>query len=110
MIDLTTNHKPGDDWPNEPDYTHVRITRFCIDTVGAQLELWCDYGTIVDNAFVQGKSRTATVTIRDTPNNAYYTDLVGASPEDDTTLLYDQVSNALYQWLLDQSVFAGSIV
>lgn len=120
MIQLTTPVSTGD---LDEDYTHVRINRFTLDRRANSIQMDVELGYLDGGEFVVGQySSRKLFEIHDypaqgeegdpdyTPGSTAYTDLVGGNYGHTDVLLYDDVSTTLYQWLIDNGHYAGSIV
>lgn len=106
-LQLTT---PLDMGAVDDDYTHVKIMQFGHDSLEGSIEMTLLHGTMSGNDFVRGKKipNTTQKTFRVTGQD--YIDLVSELPANTTETLYDQVAEKLYQWLIDNGHYAGTIV
>lgn len=104
-IQLTTAISVGD--LEAGSLTHVKITRFAVDVQNGEIDLIVTFGRIVESAFVPtGVKRPDQFCIR----GADYTSIVAATASAQGAILYDEVATNLYQWLIDNNHFAGTIV
>lgn len=94
----------------DDDYTHVKIMEFTHDALESAILLTVQHGTLSGQTFVRGKKipNTTQKTFKVTGQD--YTDLVAELPANTTETLYAQVAKALYQWLIDNGHYAGTIV
>jgi len=103
---LTAAFSPGDLDPGK-SYTHVKVLSFSMSIAHSVIEVTVERGYLDDGAWVKGeKAPTQRFVIKDDD----YTTLVASLPEDDTTPLYTQVANVIYNWLTTNGHFAGTIV
>ena len=120
-LQLTTAIDVGD--LDSHDYTHVMITDFYLDTRHRAIQVATAEGYLVDGTFVRGeKSRDKRFEIMDIPERGVegepghtaadpqYSDMAGETYGHNSKLLYDDVATALYQWMVDQGHYAGTIV
>lgn len=104
------------------EYDQIRIENLEFDFVRKKIGLRCVYGNTVSGDWVSGKKEMRIGVqnqeaaydengdiIAGTSSTAY-DDVVALLPVDDTTPLYTQVGDTLYQWLIDQGYFVGSVV
>jgi len=119
---LTTAVSPGD--LEGFDYDRVKIVDFQLKTEAKYIRFVVEYGTIQDSKWVAGMFQPVgfpkDYAIRDMigqvdgagdpiPDVTDFTDMVASLPTDGAELLYDGVARVLYQWLIDNGHFAGTI-
>ncbi len=108
MIELTTAFDPGDIAAG--DYTHVRIQSFRVDLVKQVIALDTLFGTLSGEDFVAGvdvpRATRKRFHIQGDDYAAMITKLTSAAD----VLIYDEVARELYQFLIDQGHFAGTVV
>jgi len=118
MILLTTPFNPGD--LDTGTYERVRIISFNLDSVGKRLSLTCQYGNYVNEVWVAGIAPQQHFYIFNLPDgydgegelipaNPAYDDMIAQFPAEGETI-YQGAARELYQWLLDNEHFAGTIV
>ena len=125
MIQLTTPISVGILDSNA--YTHVKITKMTWDDEVKRIDLVARAGRVVNSKFVPGIETIATFKQHQIAN---YTMGPGPEhPEDPPTVVtdyddliaesltsgadepvYEEVANALYQWILDKELYAGTLV
>jgi hypothetical protein len=122
-IQLTTPVTVGalDPQAANGQYTQVRICNLEFDFVRQSIALHCIYGNTVGGDWISGKKDNR-ISVSNSPplynddgvipdtGNTAYDDVIATAPTDDTTPLYTQVGDALYQWLIDSGYFAGTVV
>lgn len=102
------------------DLTHVKVSRFKLDVERAQLEFFVRLGYYDGELWVptdyqiQGSQQLFIVrneAMEDGEDGTDFTDLIaGSMPSSLDENLYDGVSRSLYQWLIDNDHFDGTIV
>jgi hypothetical protein len=102
-IQLTTAFNPGD--LDTVTYTQVKITKVYLSLDSKSFEIRCQYGNTVETAWVKGVVDDRNFNISGTD----YDTLIAATPEAEETT-YDAAARELYQWLLDNDKFVGTIV
>lgn len=114
-IQLTTAFNPGDLDPGK-QYTHLAIRHLEHSLDNQTIRLICKYGVLEEGSFVAGAmSPTKTHLIQDEPTadppGTDYTDLVATQvvSGDVDDLVYDVNAKHLYQYLLDNGEYAGTI-
>lgn len=110
-------------------YGEVMIIAFGVQTVDKQLSITCQYGNTVGNEWQPSplpsvvhtvENTDQITTVPQTPDDqveliqeadpAYDLLMVSTHALSTTTLLYDEVSTSLYQYLIDEGIYDGSIV
>ena len=109
---LTTPVQTGVLDPNGP-YLQVKIIQFTLDSIFKRIDLVCQYGN-TDGEWVPG-IRAGDVAdkgfrIEDKDGGTDYTDMITAISAAADEVYYDKVKAILYQWLIDNSYYAGTIV
>ena len=107
-IQLTTSITTGDIDPNGP-YTQVKIVRFMLDSVQKVVELQCQYGN-TDGEWVPGVNAGATSIKYFYITGEDYTTIVATESAAAEEIYYDKVAETLYQWLIDNEHYVGTIV
>ena len=92
------------------DYTHAKIVSFKIDIAQAQIELEVHHGTVAQAVFTSGKMLYGVTLKKFVITGEDYAALLAEVTSGTGVLIYDEISNALYQWLLDESHYVGTIV
>lgn len=93
------------------DYEYVKIVEFTLNTSKKFIKIVCEYGNIVDDVWTHSDmSPTQIHIIADTLEDSHFSDLVSTTPPDTTSSIYDHAATKLYQWLIDQDVYSGTIV
>lgn len=112
---LTTAFDPGDLDPGK-SYTHVKIVHLEHDVGGGSIRMICKRGYLDGGDFVPGAvSPTMVHQVQDQPSleppGTDYTSLVSETvvSGDVGGLVYDVNAQHLYQYLLDQGAYAGTI-
>lgn len=105
---LTTPFNGGDS--EVGPLTHVMIQEVHISLMGAHIGLIVHRGTYDGSAFTKAQHMAQDVTMF-TPviNGQDFEDLVQLMGDSSKTV-YDSVAEGLYQWLLDNGLFSGTIV
>lgn len=104
-IQLTNAYNPGDADPGKT-YAQVKIIDHEVRLVQQLIIIRCKYGNTVGGEWVEGLQRGTNDTV---VSGADFVALVGSTPAQLSTI-YNMVSKALYQYLLDKGVYAGTIV
>lgn len=117
-LQLTSPISTGD--LSDNSLTHVKVNRFRVDVEHKRLEFGVRFGYYEGASWVEGEYQPRvrhTFIIRDgTPEEGddeamAFTDLMNAStPLNLEERHYDGVARSLYQWLIDNDHFEGSIV
>jgi len=121
-LQLTSAIQVGD--LDVENYTHVQISSFLFDRRKSCITLEVVEGYLdEDDNFVEGKhSRPSKFLIKDLPQEGtegedryspadpQYSTMVGGTNGESGELVYNTVANALYQWLIDNGHYAGTIV
>lgn len=108
-LQLTTPLSVGAIDANSP-YQIVKILQLNIYPGAKVIELTLQHGNVVDGVFVPGMAVEGVTVKRLTVSSPDYETLVAAKSAGADEVYYDKVSNLLYQWLLDNSHFVGTIV
>lgn len=102
---LTTAYNPGDADPGKT-YPRVKIISFSLVPDDKYLDMQLEYGDVSEGNWVPGVAKRIGKQI----TGAAFDSLAGGSlPLDANELIYDGASRTLYQWLLDNNIFAGTI-
>lgn len=119
---LTTAISPGD--LEDFNYDRIKIVNFGLKTELKRVTFTIEYGTVQDNMWTTGRFQPAgfpkEYMIHDInnqvdgsgealPDSTDFTDMMTSLPSDAEELLYDGVSRILYQWLIDNDHFDGTI-
>lgn len=92
------------------DYTHVKVIAFSVNLVGDFLEISVAHGTEDgEGDFIVGK-RVGGVTHKGYElRGADYVTILSKVTSAAGVLIYDEVARELYQWLIDNGHFVGTI-
>jgi len=124
---LTTPKNTGDLDSNAPDgeYKELKIISFSLNPNQKKLYCVLEYGNTINDEWVKGVLSDFSISIGNTPEReeydsenelvvipatTEYDDLMAMLPFNTTDSLYTQVAKALYQYLLDKELFAGTII
>ena len=131
MILLTTPFDASGIDPAHPSYTHIKIMWMNWDARTSVITMGCYHGYLDGGDFVMGvevpnvtfkQSQCYNIKVGPTqaeldadPNagetvTPNYDDMVATLTSAADVLVYEEVANALYQWLLDEGLYAGTIV
>jgi len=102
-LSLTTPISAGDLDPGVASYAQVRVTGF--EYRRRLLRFRTEVGNTVDAAWVRGKGRR-TFTV----DGAAFDTLVSTHSTLADELTYDAVERGLYEWLISEGHYAGTIV
>lgn len=103
-------------------YGEVKIIVVGLSLVEKQLALTCQYGDTVDGDWVPSPLPSIVHTLCNheqvisnqevlvEADPAYDLFMVGAFASSTSTYLYDEVAESLYQYLIDEGIYAGTIV
>lgn len=121
-LDLTTPFQTGDLDPNGP-YSQVKIVKMTHDSVAETIEIQVEYGNTALGEWEPGVKEQEMYLVENSP--AEYDDqgneTVPAGTDydllvaklcgvgNDNTPIYTRVKQELYQWLIDEGYFAGTI-
>ena len=118
-ISLTTafSYEPGHG-QSTISYGEVKIICFTQVTEENRIDMHVQYGDTVDGKWVPGVVPVHMLSIQDTPaippdipaGNDYLMFVGTKYPTSTSNLLYVEVANTLYQYLIDQGLYAGTIV
>ena len=106
------------------NYTHIKIARLLVQPTKSQLSFEVEYGYLSNGDWVSGKFQLSSVRsfmISDSPEitipggttilaSTAYSDMMDELPDSAQEKIYDGASRVLYQWLLDNDHFDGTIV
>ena len=120
LLDTPFQFSPGHAKPAET-YNEVKIIKFSVDVSIGQLHLLVQYGNTVSTVWQAGKAEIKPVFVEDRgptvdggveiPADPAYSTLVGTSVTSGTGIsLYNDVSLNLYQYLIDEGLYAGTII
>ena len=115
-------HEPGHGQASET-YNEVKILTYRPWTTKGKLEIVTTYGNTVNGAWVNGKTHQRIILVKNTeaetdgeveltPADPAYDNFVGSvfvTQEDVGKLLYGVVSDDLYQYLIDEGHYAGTV-
>jgi len=102
-IDLTTDFDPGD--LDTIDYAHVAITQY-MHIPGGGLDFYSNYGNVAAGEFTPGKTNPIVTHL----TGSSYTTLMAVTAVDGDETVRDAMERAMLQYLIDQSVYAGTVV
>jgi hypothetical protein len=108
MIQLNTAISVGD--ADEYSYSHVKIQKLTFDTLEKRATLKVMAGHILDSEFTPG------IIIRGTTQQTVriegddFLALAGAKTTAADVLIYDELSDALYNYLLTEGLYSGTVV
>lgn len=105
MIQLTTPFNPGD-VDSGRTYPHVKVTEFHFYWTVGIIEVICQYGEQSGNTWSPGKVSNPAIRFTGTA----YTELVSTLCPDDTTPVYVAAYAALYDKLITENHFSGTVV
>lgn len=119
-IQLTTPKDTGDLDPNAAQYAQVKIVHQGIDVSAKIITLRVELGNTVNGAWQPGilppsnyviKNRPAVMVggVETAPASPAYDSLVTQLPGNTTESIYAQSADILYQWLLDNGHYVGTI-
>jgi hypothetical protein len=98
---------------SEFDYTHVKIMRVSVQPADKRLTFEVEFGAVQNGEWSSGRFQpmvTRLFCIQDAPPDAAdFTDMMAELPTSGEEKIYDGVSRVLYQWLLDNDHFDGTI-
>ena len=107
-IQLTTPFDTGA--IDSGSYGQVKIIAMNIDLIERKIDLRVQHGNTVNDEWVSGiivrDITSKDFTIRDTD----YTTIIATESEAAEELYYDKVADTLYQWLIDNAHYIGTIV
>ncbi|NIQ91010.1 MAG: hypothetical protein GWM98_04670 [Nitrospinaceae bacterium] len=107
-IDLTADFDPGD--ADSGSYTHVGITAVQVRTEDKVIQFTTKYGTYPGSVFTPGVNiRGVTVKTFDV-TGADYDSIVAELCSSTSAKVYDEVARLLYEWLISEGHFAGTVV
>lgn len=108
-IQLTTAISGGDFEPGM--LTHAKIMQFTMSPNVQKISLRVHLGGLVAGVFQSAAFPHVGTTVRDHEiEGQEYNTIIAATASAQGANLYDEVSSALYQWLLDKGHFVGTIV
>lgn len=102
-IQLTTVFAVGDF--DTDDYQHVRVVSFTLHSVQNFIEVECQYGNTVNGVWVGGTKAPEVHKIE----GADYAAMVAKLPQGGETI-YQAAGREIYQWLIDQGKYVGTLV
>jgi hypothetical protein len=104
-LQLTTEINVGD--LNSHNITHAKIINFRCLLEDNLLDFDLAYGHLDGESFVRTDLK---------PKQSYqivgdeFIELVGSTHGAADVLVYDTIANVLYQWLIDHSILAGTVI
>lgn len=101
---LTTAFNPGDIDPGKT-YAQAKITWYRTHITQMYMEVHCELGNTVEGVWTPGATQDYIFPLA----GEDFIALCSAVPEEGETV-YQTVSRLLYQWLLDEGKFIGTIV
>jgi len=104
-------------------YGEIKIIKQDIDVTNKVISLSIEYGNTVNDIWIQGilppqefkiRNMPAQYDLLEPPNEivpaiAHYDILISQLPTDANISIYNNVAVALYQWLIDNGYFSGTI-
>jgi len=110
MILLTTPVDPGAHDPGKT-YTHIKIAHLDIYLESRNLNFACNGGYLVGGEYQWGAMEVMETNKTFGIHEADFDNIVANTLTTAAGVrVYDEVANALYQWLLDNGHFAGTLV
>ena len=120
LLDTPFQFSPGHNKPIET-YNEVKIVKFAVDIAISELHLLIQYGNTVSGVWVAGQAQINSVFVEnledrvdggvEIPAFPAYDILVGTSVTTGTGIsLYNDVAQNLYQYLIDQEIYEGTII
>lgn len=106
-ISLTTAYDPGD--LDVGNYSKMKVVRVRVDIEMRSILLTCEYGEVVATVWTPGKARRMTHVIDNVDGGTQHFDIAMTALTNDGESLHDAVARIAYQWLIDQSVYTGTI-
>lgn len=113
MITLTNAFDPGDFKPGVT-YPNVKICRVDWQPFNKFITMWCEYGTDSGGNWTSSGITPTKVQINDKTGD--YTTLIDeavAQPGDvrgpNSYNVYEAVGRSLYEWLIAQGIYAGTV-
>ena len=95
----------------DADYTHVKILNFLLHSEGEFIEMVVAHGTVDGGgAFTVGKRVAGVTPSHFRIEGADYATIVSAVTSDTGVPIYNEVARELYQWLIDEGHYIGTIV
>jgi NADPH:quinone reductase-like Zn-dependent oxidoreductase len=92
-------------------YAEVKIIEQRLNTKGEFIELLLEYGNTDTGAWVSGKMNPVKVQIVNSMGGGTdYNDIIASLPLDGNEAIYAGAKRVLYQWLIDNGHFAGTVV
>jgi len=108
-IQLTTAISGGDFEPLP--LTHAKIVFFATNLIDSLIEIRVMLGAVANGNFVPAEIQNFGTTVKAfTISGSDYSTLLASTASAQGAILYDEVAAALYQWLLTNNHFAGSVV
>lgn len=112
-LSLTTPLSVGD-LDSGTTYAEVKIVMFMLCSADETIRIECEYGNTVSGSWVPGiragNAANQSFIIQDIDGGtSHYTDMIANTSAAASENYYDEVATLLYQWLIDESHFAGTI-
>jgi len=108
-IQLTTAISGGDFEPSP--LTHAKIVFFATNLIDSLIEIRVMLGSVANGNFIPAQIQNFGTTVKAfTISGSDYTTLIATTASAQGVILYDEVAEKLYQWLLTNNHFAGTIV
>src|SRR5690349_2582505 len=92
----------------DSDYTHIRIMTFF--KAGDYIQITVQHGTMDGSNFIPGMVISGITDKKFTIEGSEYTTIVSTLTSDVGVPVYNEVTNALYQWLISKGHYAGTII
>jgi hypothetical protein len=107
-INLTTAFDPGD--ADSGNLTHVRIESLEISLPGKTISFTTRHGTYAGGTWTDGVKVRNVTRKKFTITGDDYDDMIAKTASGADAKVYDDVAKHLYQWLIDEGHFTGTIV
>lgn len=104
-LTLTTPVSTGDLDPAAASYAKIKVTEFSADLWRGLMVFHVSYGNVVDDVWVGSHFGRREFKI----SGQEFLDLITTHATLDDELTYDAVARGLYQWLIDNGHYAGTI-
>jgi len=104
-IQLTAAFDPGDVDPGVT-YPRVIIKSFLCQPLTQEIAVVCEYGSGSSSSWTPGVVPTQEFLV----SGSDYTTMIAELPDSGLEAIYDGAARVIYQWLIDEGHFAGTIV
>lgn len=108
-IQLTSSYSVGAADSNSP-YQQAKIMQFTLYPAGKQIDLAVQLGNTTSGVWTSGVGLEGKTVKRFTIIGADYDTMATSASAAAGEVYYDKVAAKLYQWLIDNGHFAGTIV